>query len=152
MNNLCFAFLSINSIRHKLSCRFNIVGHKLDIFAIAETKIDETFSENQFNVVGFRNPYRLDKTVNSGGILIYVKHGIFSDIILKHEEIQLIAIDIRLSKERWAFVCIYRPPSQNLTFFLDKLSEVLDKICSSYDNIIIVGDFNINSTENVKFS
>lgn len=67
-------------------------------------------------------------------------------MILNHEEIQLIAIEIRLATEKWAFICIYRPPTQSLPFFLEKLSETLDMIYVNYVNILIVGDFNINST------
>ena len=78
------AFLNINSILIKLSLLFSTVGYKLEIFAFAETEIDETFTDSQFNMVGFRSPYRLDKTENGGGLLIYVIHGIFSDLNLKH--------------------------------------------------------------------
>ena len=122
---------------------FDIIGYKLDIFAIAETKIDDSFPEHQFKVSGYNKPYLLDKSSNSGGILIYVRNGIFSNIIAKLDTIQLVAIELRLGKEKWAFVCIYRPPSQNLSYFLEKLTEVIDNIYTNYANVLIVGDFNI---------
>ena len=63
------------------------IDFKLDIFAIAKTKIEETFPDAQFQIAGFQKPYRL--SANSGGIFLFVKHGIFSNFIFKHEEIQL---------------------------------------------------------------
>ena len=36
---------------------------------IAETKLDETFENRQFHIPGFKQPYRLDVSSNSGGLL-----------------------------------------------------------------------------------
>ena len=41
------------------------------------------------------------------------------------------------------FMCIYRPPSQNKQYFLDKLLDVIDHYSSIYGNYIILGDFNM---------
>ena len=38
---------------------------------MAETKLDESFPDSQFAVLGYKKPYRLDVTANSGGLLIY---------------------------------------------------------------------------------
>ena len=39
---------------------------------------------------------------------------------------------------------IYRPPSQNLKYFLEMISDHFDSFSINYDNIIIIGDFNAN--------
>ena len=46
-----------------------VVMENVDILAIAETKIDESFPTAQFLLVGYHSPYRL-------GILVYVKSSI----------------------------------------------------------------------------
>ena len=41
------------------------------------------------------------------------------------------------------FMCIYRPPSQNKQYFLDKLLDIIDHYSSIYGNYVILGDFNM---------
>ena len=41
------------------------------------------------------------------------------------------------------FMCIYRLPSQNKQYFLDKLLDIIDHYSSIYGNYIILGDFNM---------
>ena len=48
-----------------------VVMENVDIPAIAETKIDESFTLAQFLSVGYHSPYRLNKSPKSGGILVY---------------------------------------------------------------------------------
>ena len=47
------------------------------------------------------------------------------------------------------FMCIYRPSSQNKQCFLEELSEIIDHFSSIYDNQIILGDFNMESSESI---
>ena len=53
-----------------------VVMENVDILAIAETKINESFSTAQILLVGYHSPYGLDKSHKSGGILVYVKSSI----------------------------------------------------------------------------
>ena len=46
-------------------------------------------------------------------------------------------------------MCIYRPPSQNKQYFLEKLSEIIDHFSSIYDNYIILGDFNMEPSDSI---
>ena len=43
---------------------------------ISETKLDETFPENQFLMDGFTPPFRIDRNLNGGGIALYVREDI----------------------------------------------------------------------------
>ena len=43
------------------------------------------------------------------------------------------------------FICIYRPPKQNTQYFLENLLLIIDHYLSIYDNLIILGDFNMES-------
>ena len=74
--NVIFSYLNINSIRNKMGSLREVVMENVDILAIAETKIDESFPTAQFLLVGYHSPYRLDKSPKSGGILVYVKSSI----------------------------------------------------------------------------
>lgn len=143
--SVVFSYININSIRHKLDDLVLIVGNLVDILCIAETKLDASFPEAQFKLKGFSKPYRLDKSDSSGGILTYIRSNLPSRPLNKFEipeSVQALAIEVNLRKEKWLLVPIYRPPSQNLSFFTYHVSLLLDYYASSFSNILIMGDFN----------
>ena len=53
-----------------------VVGDKIDILLISETKLDNTFPLNQFILEGFTPPYRLDRTTHGGGLMLFVREDI----------------------------------------------------------------------------
>ena len=69
--NFCLGHLNINSIPNKLSSIMEIIKGKLDIFLISETKIDKSFPISQFSVEGFRKPFRRERKIGAGGLLLY---------------------------------------------------------------------------------
>ena len=48
----------------------------IDILAIAETKLNKSFPEQQFFSEGYKLPYRHDQTHKSGGLLVYINKDI----------------------------------------------------------------------------
>ena len=96
-------------------------------------------------VNGYKSPCRLDISDRSGGLLVYVKEGL-PFVRLKGfklpDDIQIIPIEIRLSSSKWIIVSIYRPPKQNLGYFLSHLSDMLDFY--NHEKCIVMGDFNTN--------
>ena len=63
-------------------------------------------------------------------------HNAFNDI-------QVIPFELNLRKEKWMFMCFYRPPKQNSQYSLENLSSIADHYSSIYDNYIFLGDFNM---------
>ena len=61
-----------------------IIGNYLDILVIQETKLDPSFSDEQFMISGYTKPYRLDRNRNGGGIIKYVREDIPSKEFKKH--------------------------------------------------------------------
>ena len=53
-----------------------IINGNVDIFTIAETRLDGSFPTAQFEVKGYYSPFRLDITNKSGGLLVYIKSSI----------------------------------------------------------------------------
>ena len=51
---------------------------------ISETKANEMFQESQFIIEGFSEPYRLDRTVNGGGVRLYAKE----DVHITHTDVK----------------------------------------------------------------
>ena len=129
-----------------------VVMQNVDILAIAETKTDESFPIAQFLLVGFYSPYWLNKSPKSSGILVYVKSSIpsrqlnFPNLPYK---IQAIPFELSLRKKEWLVISIYRPPLESLSCFLDPLTNMIDFFSSSYDNFIVMGDFNSQPTDSI---
>ena len=142
--NIFIGYININSIRNKLSGLSAVIGSTFDVLSIAETKLDSSFPSKQFELDGYKQPYRLDISSKSGGLLVFVKSDIPSKLLsgfVAPKGYQFVSIELNLRKQKWLIVSIYRPPSLNIDTFLNCLSNVLD-FYASYDRVIVMGDFN----------
>ena len=73
---IILAHLNINSVRNKIYFLAEFIKNNIDICLISETKIDKTFPKSQFLISGYSPPFRLDRTANGGGLLLYVREHI----------------------------------------------------------------------------
>ena len=150
--NVIISYLNIKSIRNKFSDLRFLIGEKLEVFTIAETKLDSSFPSAQFLLPGYQKPFRLDCTSRSGGLLTYVKNGIPARLLTKFDfdsSMQIIPIELNLRKAKWLIFNIYKPPKQDSKFFLNILSEAIHFYELIYDKIVIIGDFNLEPTNPV---
>ena len=53
-----------------------VIGNKINIFLISETKLDDTFVLSQFILEGFTPLYRLDRTEHGGGLMLFIREDI----------------------------------------------------------------------------
>ena len=68
---------------------------------ISETKIDASFPIDQFLLNGYSTPFRLDRNVHGGGILLYVREDIPSKLFLVEENlIEDIFVEINLRNKK----------------------------------------------------
>ena len=79
--------------------------------------------------------------------MVFIKNGLPS-VRLKSfslpKDIQIIALELSLNKAKWLLLVIYRPPKQNLDYFLSSLSNVIDFY--NFEKCAIIGDFNTEPT------
>ena len=137
--NIIFSYININLIHNKFEKLCDIVGNNVDVLSISEAKIDSSLPNAQFLLSGFHETLRLDINYRSGGLFVYKKTSLPSKILAKfklHINIQIIIFEINLRKEKWLFVSIYKPQSQSNQY-------VLDMYFDSQENIVILGDFNL---------
>ena len=81
--------------------------------------------ESEFSIDGYRTPYRLDRNANGGGILLYIREDIPSNILSKHtfsEDIEGIFIEVNLRTCKWLIFGTYHPPSQNDNYYFDSIA------------------------------
>ena len=139
------SYLNINSVRNKLdSIKLTILPF-VDILCIAESKLDDSFGNEQFFVDTFKSPIRLDVSDKSGGLLLYIRNSLTVkqlNCTTLPGDIQCILTEINLRKRKWLLIFVYRNPKQSIRYFLDSLTTVLDYFSSQFENILILGDFN----------
>ena len=75
-NKIIMKQLNINSIRNKFKLLSSLIGGKIDILMVSETKLHATFPTNQFCIQGYSTVYRLDRNDKGGRIMLFVKDGI----------------------------------------------------------------------------
>ena len=143
------AYLNINSMQNKFSSIPHLTDNNLDIFAIAKTKLYSSFPENHFHLPGMRMHFRLGVASRKSRLLVFVNNGIPSKYLRSFHlpgDIQAISLDINLKQRKLLVVSIYRPPDQNLDYFLSSITGLLDHYLKSYEDFVIMGDFNANES------
>ena len=61
-------------------------------------------------------------------------------------DIQAIPIEIHLKQRKLLVISIYRPPDQKMVYFLSSITDLLDHYLKSYEDFIVIGDFNESET------
>ena len=59
------------------------------------------------------------------------------------DDCEIILIEFSIKTRKWLCIGLYKPPSEIDKFFLDNLSLILKKLACQFDNIILMGDFNL---------
>ena len=140
-------------MRNKITDLKEIVSKTLpDILVIAETKIDATFTNAQFFLEDYYEPTRKDFSKNSGGIIEYIRKGVIRKRLPDFElkSFESISSEIVIKKRKWFLLSFYRTEREenkisNIKRFFQELSNILTDITKKYDNIIVMGDINIDS-------
>ena len=61
-------------------------------------------------------------------------------------DIKAILSEINLKQRKLLVVSIHRPPDQNLDYFLSSITGLLDYYLKSYEDFVIMDDFNANES------
>ena len=87
LDKLIFAHISINSIRNKFYYLSKHIRGNIDILLVSETKIDDSFLQSQFDIDGLRAKYRLDRNCLVGGLMLFVREDIPSNLLAVEEKL-----------------------------------------------------------------
>ena len=113
---------------------------------ISEIKLDDSFPSAQFLLDEFLKPYRLDRCPNGGGILLYIMNDIPARPLSNSNKTESIFAEINFRKKR-LIGASYNPHKSNISNHLHHLDKGLDNYIGSYDNILLLGDFNSEFSE-----
>ena len=120
------------------------------MFALCETKLDDSFPIDQFSISNFIC-HRKDRTSHGGGLIFYVRSDIpqyrrcdienIVDSLMTGLAIVVLEIILN-SKERWLYVLGYKPPNVKSNDMLNAFNILCDKLLNESQNIVIWGDYN----------
>ena len=93
------------------------------------------------------------KNKNGGGLILYVNEGIPGKLINSYdfkEGSEIIVFEFSISNKKLLLLGNYKSHSQNELFFMNEIKLSLSISSSSYENFLLLGDFNL-FTENPNF-
>ena len=146
--HLVFGLLNARSVVNKTETIVDFIKeHDLDILSITETWLQSNDSFSACNITpdGFNliSSPRLNK--RGGGIAVILKNNLSFEkptvAVFSTFEIQLLRI--KCPTKAFSIVTIYRSPGPVGNFF-DEFGDFLATLCSTCDNFVIAGDFNIH--------
>ena len=148
-SNPFICYLNINSLSNKIDDLKEICKMSpLEILCIDETKLDSSFPNSLFKIDGYiYPPYRRDRDRHGGGKMVFVKEGLITKRIENFETklSETICLELTISNKKWFILFAYRPPQENNKFvFFNELNNTLSKAMNSYENILVIGDLNID--------
>ena len=122
----------------------------IDILLISETKLDDTFPSGQFFIEGYKEPIRLDRNKNGGGLLFFIRDDLDSKEIKSHKLPKTddgIFVKLTIRNTKWLIMGGYNPDKKNISNFLNHVSKELDRFLPQYENLLLLGDFNSEMDE-----
>ena len=151
LRNPFLAYLNINHLRNKIADRRSVLKEvDLEHISINETKLDASFPNSQLKFEGYHfPPFRRDRNSHGGGLMILMKNDMIATRVIEYEplETECISTKIKISEKYWLIFSIYRPPKSNLENFIQVLHQAIDRAISKYNNIVIMGDLNVNTLD-----
>ena len=104
MNRIVLAHLNIIFLRNKFDLLADQIKGNVDVLAISETKLDDLFPAEQFKILGYASPFRLDQNQNGGGILVFVREdNPVKFYLLKRNPLNLFTLNLIFIKRNTLF-------------------------------------------------
>ena len=127
IDNPYICHLNVNSLRNKIhDIRFLVSKILPEILTITETKLDNSFPDAQFTIVGYQNSgdLRRDRNKHGGGQLTFVKKGIPCKRLTRIEPLnsEITCAEFTIGKRKWEYVGVYRSPDENSITFFNQLA------------------------------
>lgn len=96
--------------------------------------------------------FRCDRLSRGGGVGVYVKDSIACEVITFDFELdaafEQLWLKFKISNKKYALGVLYRPPNSNFLNFVEQVDTILSVVFPTVDEVICVGDVNINFLTN----
>ena len=130
-----------NSVRNIFEASEFLIKDKIDVFLVSEGKLDSSFPEAQFKILGHRI-FRKDGDKYRGGLMFYVNQNIPCKKIQTFQftsSIQTLTLEINLGKEKLLILGTYKPPNINNSSFINELYNAITFYSTLYKNCFALG-------------
>ena len=128
-------------MRNKYDILTDQITGNVDVMVISETKLDDSFPENQFKIPVYFSSFRLDRDQNGGGIVVFVREYITAKFLsFEDKPIEAVFIELNFWKKKWLLSCSYNPNKNKISNHLQRFRNSLDLYSEKYENIILIGD------------
>ena len=139
------AFPSIVSLPKKIDeIRLSMSNKHIDLFALNETRLDSTITDNMINIDGY-DLVRNDRSRSGGGVCLYLCNSI-NNIIRKDlipSELEAVCIEItKPHSQPFLVTTIYHPPNSTSNDFFLHFENLIKLIDDENKELYILGDFN----------
>ena len=81
LNKLMIVHFNINLFRLKFDSLVHKITGNVEIIMISESKLNNSFPQGQFLIKGYSKPYRIDRNCWGGGMVLYVRADISSELL-----------------------------------------------------------------------
>ena len=138
-------FPSLTAHRLQNAKNVTIGSLNIDICLLSETKIDESFPNQQFNISNYK-AFRSDRNKHGEGLLFYINENIPCKLINDQKiprDIKMIIFEFLVKTRKWLCTGLYKSPSQHENYSFDILSKFLRKQKRQYENVMLIADFNL---------
>ena len=132
-------------MRNKFDLLAEQIKGNVDLLAISQAKLDDSFPVGQFKILGYASPFRLDRNQNDVGILAFVREDIPVKFLSSEERpIEAFFFELNRDKKKRLVCCCYNPNKSNISRHLDTLRKSLDLYSVHYENTILIAGFNVS--------
>ena len=127
MSRILLAHLIIVSLRNKFDLLADQIKGYVDVLAISETKLGDSFPAGQFKIPGYASPFTLDRNQNGRRILVFITEDIrLKFLSFEEKPIEAFFFEINLHKKKCLVYCSYNPNKSNISRYLHILRKSLD--------------------------
>ena len=143
-NDYVFAHLNcVSVLKHFEEIRDIVSIHAIDVLSLNETRLSSCIDNNQILIEGF-NVYCNDRNRLGGGVLLYVKTILSSNIVLflMNDEVESVWVELpMLYKDRNGLIVgsIYSSSS-----YMSRVHSHLECATATDKRLVLLGNFNID--------
>lgn len=127
----------IDQVQHLLNFR------DLHVLGVGETWLDNNIDDKEIGIDGY-SIIRSDRNRHGGGVMFYVHDSLsYQQVQLIGHEVESIWLKFDIDRKKFVLGNIYRPPRSDIAYF-DKILDLIEQAMNVSDNVIVIGDLNID--------
>ena len=104
--NVILGHLNVIFLKNKIEAVDELIRNNIDISLFSETKLDETFPNQQFKISGYKM-FRGDRNKHGGGIMFYINENIPCKTVNVEglpDDCEVTLIELSIKSGEWLYI------------------------------------------------